>query len=189
MLVWKGAKEMAEYLYVDNSNVFIEAQHLSAVSKGLAKSLTDAHTNNICDQTYRLDFGKLYNFVLGSNTTVPSRAVLYGSKPPQNDSVWYMAEKAGFEVVTKERNVANKEKMIDTGIVTEMLFDVMSRVDKKNDVISLIAGDADYVPPVERLTAEGYTVNVVFWSHAARQLKLACTHFINLNSHLKKLSL
>jgi hypothetical protein len=34
-----------------------------------------------------------------------------------------MAKRAGFEVITQDRNIANKEKKIDTGIVAAMTRD------------------------------------------------------------------
>ncbi|MGQ4810437.1 hypothetical protein NKDENANG_03903 [Candidatus Entotheonellaceae bacterium PAL068K] len=51
---------MAEFLYVDNSNVFIEGQRVSAVDKGQAKNMKHAIDEKILDRNYRLDFGKLH---------------------------------------------------------------------------------------------------------------------------------
>jgi len=180
---------MADFVYVDNSNVFIEGQRISAVSKGLAKNIYDAMDAGIIDQSYRLDFGKLYKFVLGNNPPEHCRAVMYGSRPPQSDSVWQMARNAGFEVVVEDRNAANKEKKIDTGIVTTMLVDAYTKINKQNDVMTLVAGDGDYVPPVKHLTEQGYRVNVVYWGHASRELQSVCSRFINLDKQLTSISL
>lgn len=59
---------------------------------------------------------------MGEQSSV-SRAVLYGSRPPANDSVWRAAEAQGFEVVVYDRNAANREKKIDTKIVTDLIGD------------------------------------------------------------------
>ena len=61
--------------------------------------------------------------------------------------------RAGFETVLEDRNVANKEKRIDTGIVTMMMRDAYKRIDPPSDVITLVAGDGDYVPTFEALRA------------------------------------
>src|SRR5438552_17798268 len=86
---------MANFLYVDNSNVWIEGLHVAAVENGHAPSIWDAIENKICDYSWKLDFGKLYEFAGGERGQV-GRAVLYGSRPPQNDSLWKIAAKKGF---------------------------------------------------------------------------------------------
>lgn len=175
---------MAEFVYVDNSNVFIEGQRVSAVSKGMAMNIYDAINNGVLDFSYRLDFGKLHEFAAGSDSSKIARAMLFGSRPPKNDTLWSLAKKAGFEVVVEDRNVKNKEKRIDTGIVAAMTRDAYTQADKDKDVITLVAGDGDYVPAVKQLKEDGYTVEVVFWSHAANDLKKACSKFISLDKYL-----
>jgi uncharacterized LabA/DUF88 family protein len=180
---------MAEFVYVDNSNVFIEGQRLSAVTKGIAMNIYDAMNNKILDPSYRLDFGKLHSFVAGDNPSEIRRAMLFGSRPPQNDSLWNIAESAGFELIIEDRNVQNKEKRIDTGIVAAMVKDAYTQVDKTKDTITLAAGDGDYVPPVYLLVQDGHTVEVVFWGHASGELQRACTKFVCLDPYLTHLSL
>lgn len=101
---------MAEWIYVDNSNVFIEGKRVSAVARELAPDIYDAMDNRILDNDYRLSFGKLYQFVAGGDKGDTARAMLFGSRPPANDAIWEIAKHAGFEVVVEDRNVANKEK-------------------------------------------------------------------------------
>jgi hypothetical protein len=101
---------MAYFVYVDNSNVFIEGKRVSAVSLGLASDIWEAMEYKILDNSYRLDFGKLHNFVAGSDPKQIKRATLFGSRPPAADSLWNTARKAGFEVTVVDRNVANREK-------------------------------------------------------------------------------
>jgi uncharacterized LabA/DUF88 family protein len=175
---------MAEFVYVDNSNVFIEGKRVSAVENGLAMNIYDAMNNRILDHAYRLDFGKLHNFVVGNDPTKIRRATLFGSRPPKNDSLWQIARNAGFETIIEDRNVSNKEKKIDTGIVSIMTRDAYKRVDKTADVLTLVAGDADFVPPVRMLIEDGYRVEVVFWEHAARELKETSSRFVSLNPYL-----
>lgn len=177
---------MQDWIYVDNSNVFIEAKYVSAVQKGMALDVFDAHRTYTLDQAYRLDFGKLYNFVAGNNKAQTARAVLFGSRPPENDAIWKIAEKAGFEVVTEDRNASNKEKKIDTGIVATMMRDAYRNA-SQGDTFTIVSGDADFVPAVNALIGDGFIVDVVFWGHVSRELREACSNFINLDGHLATL--
>jgi uncharacterized LabA/DUF88 family protein len=177
---------LADWIYVDNSNVFIEGKRVSAIKKGLALDVWEAIENRILDNEYRMSFGKLYQFVAGQDRNETARAMLFGSRPPANDAIWDMAKRAGFEVVTEDRNASNREKKIDTGIVAALTRDAYKNA-KKSDVFTLVSGDADYVPAIRQLIEDGFNVDVVFWDHAARELKEACSTFISLNKHLENL--
>lgn len=174
---------MANYLYVDNSNIWIEGMAVSAVEKGQAPDIWTAHDQKIFDQSWKIDFGHLYEFAGGKASEV-GRAVLYGSRPPANDSLWEMAKKKGFEVVVHDRNAQNKEKKIDTNITADMIADSYELMTKDKDEVTLVAGDKDYVPAVEKLTKRGIKVYVLFWDHAAKELKAVASSFVSLNSHL-----
>jgi hypothetical protein len=111
---------LASFVYVDNSNVWIEGMHVSAVQRGLAPDIWTAQDEKIADGDWRLDFGRLYE-IAGGETV--GRAVLYGSKPPPNDSLWRAAELQGFEVVVFERNMSNREKKVDTQLAAHVIAD------------------------------------------------------------------
>jgi hypothetical protein len=175
---------VAEFVYVDNSNVFIEGKRVSAIARGLARNLQEAFDKRIFDPDYSVDFGKLHTFVAGNDPAKIRRAALFGSRPPPNDSLWKIAERAGFETILEDRNVQNREKKIDTGIVTMMMRDAYNLVNPAEDVITLVAGDGDYVPSFLALRSDGYRVELVFWEHASRELKDACDRFTSLNPHL-----
>jgi uncharacterized LabA/DUF88 family protein len=100
-----------------------------------------------------------------------------------------MAERKGFEVVTHDRNVRNKEKKIDTNIATDMVYDSFDLMKTEQDEVTLVAGDSDYVPAVEKIKGRGIRFNVVFWDHAARELREVATHFVSLNPYLEHLNL
>ncbi len=179
---------MSEFVYVDNSNVWIEGKRVAAVKNGLALSIQDAIRQGILDNSYRMDFGKLHDFVAGNDPSKIKRAVLFGSRPPKNDTLWQMAEKHGFETIVEDRNSQNKEKRIDTGIVTMMMQDAYKLADKKKDTLTLVAGDGDYVPTIKALVDDGFKVDLVFWGHVSGDLKRACGKFVNLNSYLAHLA-
>jgi uncharacterized LabA/DUF88 family protein len=179
---------MKSLVYVDNSNVWIEGRHLAAVKNGLALDIMDAQENRICDPSWAFDFGKLLEFAGGEKKDI-KRAVLFGSRPPANDSLWAAAKHKGFEVVVYDRNIKNKEKKIDTDIVATMVDDSFTIVDKDTDEMVLVAGDKDYVPAIEKICKRGIRFTVCFWDHAAAELKACCGQFVNMDpflSHFKK---
>jgi uncharacterized LabA/DUF88 family protein len=178
---------MSDYIYVDNSNLYIEGRRVSAVAQGLASDIFDAMNNGILDQGYTISFGKLHEFLAGKDSTKIRRAALFGSRPPPNDSIWTFATRAGFELHLENRNAKNKEKKIDTGISTLLTKDAYKHGNPKEDLFVLVAGDSDYVPTINALKEDGYRVEVVFWNHAAKELKEAASKFISLDDHLDHL--
>lgn len=178
---------MANFLYVDNSNVWIEGMHVAAAQNGLAPNVWTAVQQKICDYSWKIDFGKLFQFAGGGRSDV-KKAGLFGSRPPKNDSLWTAAERNGFEVIVYDRNVAGYEKKIDTDIVATMIEDSYELLTVGQDEITLVSGDADYVPAIEKLIKRGIPVDVVFWGHAARELKDVATSFVCLDPHLNHLA-
>lgn len=177
---------MANLLYVDNSNVWIEGMHVAAFAKGLAPNIWAAVNGNLCDYGWKLDFGKLFAFAGGEKKNV-RKATLFGSRSAKNATLWNAARRKGFEIVTHDRNVANHEKKVDTDIVATMIEDSYEIL-KPGDEITLVSGDSDYVPAIEKLKKRGIPVHVIFWSHAARELKNSATSFTELNQWLVHLS-
>jgi uncharacterized LabA/DUF88 family protein len=179
---------MSNYLYVDNSNVWIEGMHVSAAAEGKAPDIWTALNHRICNYDWKIDFGKLYEFAGGCSSEV-GRAALYGSRPPANDSLWAIAKQKGFDVIVHDRNVAGKEKKVDANIVTDIVSDSYELMTLGEDEITLVAGDADYVPMIENLRVRGFEFHVVFWDHASKELKEAASKFISLNPYLEHLRL
>ncbi len=178
---------MSSFVYVDNSNIWIEGKHVAAVQRGQAPDLHTAQKDDICDQTWVYDFGKLLEFAGGQRAEI-KKAVLFGSRPPVTDSLWKAAEKNGFKVVTEDRSYyTNKEKKIDVGIATTIMEDSYEAMNDKDDDVILVAGDRDYVPLVEKLKRRGFKVFICFWDHAAKELKDCATGFYSLNPYLEYL--
>lgn len=178
---------MKSYTYVDNSNLYIEGCRVSAVSKGLAKNIFDAMNYGILDHGWQLDYGKLHDFLCGTNKSEIGAARLWGSPPP-GDSFWEMVKKKGFDHKIYKRGVSGQEKKVDVGIAHAMTKDAYTIIDKADSEICLVAGDKDFVPVVEDLVAEGFSVDVVFWEQAAQELKDVCSNFTCLNPYLDHLT-
>lgn len=180
---------MVLFVYVDNSNVWIEGRRLAAVVNGLAGSIEEATMEGILDQSWSYDFGRLYELACPAEAKV-GRSLLVGSRPPANDSLWERARIEGFEVQVFDRNASNREKRVDTALVTTMLDDSYQHMQAaRGDMVVLLAGDGDYVPTVESLQRRGIKVRVVFWSHAiSRDLRELADEFRPLDSHLDELA-
>lgn len=175
---------MGEYTYVDYSNLFVEAQRLSAKENNMASSIAQAMSAGILDTSYRLAFDALYRHLAGVRPKAAKRTAVFGSTDEQVDFIWCYAQRAGFETRIFPRNASNKEKQVDTALLTELLRDAYV-IAEKTDIFRIIGGDGDYVPAVERLVEDGFHVEVHFWSHASIDLKNACTAFRCLDSHLR----
>ena len=178
---------MGKCVYVDNSNVWIEGKYHSAVSKGMVADVYEAHDNRICDMPWAYDFGKLLNIVCDGDISDIKRAVLYGSRPTDNDSLWNAAKKVGFEVFTPPRNARNEEKRVDTCFDKEVLKDLYKGVIGPDDEIILVVGDSDHHPVAEAILEEGKQYTLAFWDNASELMKNDCKKFISLNPHIKDL--
>ncbi len=183
-----------DYIYIDNSNLYIEGRRVSAVVQGIAPNIVVAMRDGILDHAYTISFGKLHEFLCGTDGRQIKRAAMFGSRPPPNDGIWRFAEKAGFELHLEDRNYANKEKKIDTGIATLLTKDAYKSDGYKggkpgDDTFVLVAGDNDYVPTIKELRKDGLKVEVVFWNHAGRELREVASKFIGLDQYLEHLRL
>lgn len=184
----KGENEMSYYVFVDNSNVWIEGKFLSAVKKGMSGNTSDAHLKKISDANWKIDFGKLLECVVDGNLADVKEAVIVGSKPTQKDSLWNAMEKAGFKVETQQRNASNREKKIDTGIV-QKINRKLYKESEEGDIFVLVLGDSDYVPVIEDIKLEKRKVRVAFWDNAAGEIIDAADEYLNLNDSFEKITL
>ncbi len=168
---------MTTYVYLDNSNLYIEGCRIQAVKNQYEENIVEAMNNSTVDHDWQMDYGRLYEFFCDADSV----ARLWGSPPP-GDSFWEMVKRKGWQVQIFDRNQQNKEKKVDVAIAHAMTKDAYKSVDKEKDELILVAGDKDFVPVIEDLVKEGFKVQVAFWSHAAAELRNAAT-FINLDKH------
>ena len=145
---------------VDNSNVFIEGQKFSARRKGLQRAQTDKKAPQ--DPSWRIDFGLLLEYMADGRNIIA--AILVGSEPPANDSVWKAAEREGFDVLTYTRGFNGSEKEVDTEIVargTEIICDHPSK-----GIVVLASGDRDFLPLVRLAHRRKWAVEMCAFSNA-----------------------
>jgi len=85
-------------------------------------------------------------------------AILVGSRPPRNDSVWEAARLNGFDVTVHNRSSDNKEKAVDTELVargTELIV-----LASEPMTLVLASGDRDFIPIVGVAHRKGWLVEM-----------------------------
>ncbi|KAI6779358.1 uncharacterized protein J7T54_000456 [Emericellopsis cladophorae] len=157
--------------FVDDSNIWIEAQKFAASGNEYMPKLEDSDI----DLRLRIDIGRLVSTLCKSRTQ--GLSFLYGSRPPPNDSVWN-AFKNRFKFKTKiyNRNSQNKEKEVDNSLATDLVYEatelgVAARYDtevhqrKERTVFIVITGDRDILPPVRKVLDSDIRVELWGWKN------------------------
>jgi uncharacterized LabA/DUF88 family protein len=146
-------------ILLDNSNIFIEGQKLSAKRKGVNRvSPTD---KDPCDPSWRINFGSLLLHLADGRKIID--AVLVGSRPPQNDGVWEAARVKGFQVIVYERS-GREEKAVDTELVARGTEIICSGGDPK--ILVIASGDRDFIPLVNVAHRKKWDVEMCAFSSA-----------------------
>ena len=144
-------EEEMVFVYMDNSNTWIEAKKLLG-SKGQE------------DHRVRIDVGELLKVVAKGRHV--AEANLYGSEPPPLDTVWEKMREKGWKVIPHKRSqITDKEKQVDTQLVTDATR-MVCKTKPGNNTIIFISGDADMKPAIEAIMEEGWKVEVFMWNHA-----------------------
>jgi uncharacterized LabA/DUF88 family protein len=114
------------------------------------------------DSSWRIDFGLLAAFTAERRAIVA--AILVGSEPPANDTVWSTAKRDSFDVLTYTRGFDGKEKEVDTEIVargTEIIC-----LHPRKGVVVLASGDRDFLPLVRVARRQSWSVEICAFSSA-----------------------
>jgi hypothetical protein len=148
---------------IDNSNVYIEGRKCSARSQGMVKQPGDEREPS--DPLWRIDFGGFLTFLADGRTI--QEAILVGSRPPQNDSVWHAAEAQGFSVTVHDRGFDGKEKAVDTELAVQATIAITSAIEPMALVIA--SGDRDFIPLVTLAHSRGWDVEMAAFASAYPQ--------------------
>ena len=158
-------KATGVWMFVDNSNIWIECKRAEAKLKFKKNPLFDE------DPRLRLDMGKLAEQVRGGRPIIDAQ--LYGSEPPEIDTIWQLATKRGWEVNRFKRNlISGKEKQLDTSIVADITELVCHsevrklKFEKFKNVIVLVAGDSDFIPAIRKVIAQNGWWRIEVWGLA-----------------------
>ena len=151
-------------MFVDDSNLWI------AGMKVQGKKLKDTDI----DTRYRIDLGKFLNLVTEERHI--SKAFLYGSVPPPNDTVWKAAREKNFEVKTFQRSGSGREKELDVAMgsdITETLFTLPYT---EGVIFVTVTGDRDLKSPIEKVLKQRIQVELWSWEDAmAREFRHLAT--------------
>jgi hypothetical protein len=170
-------------IFVDDSNVWIEAQKFAASGNSHMPKLQDSDR----DPRLRIDIGRLVERLRRNRTQGPS--YLYGSRPPPNDSVWNAFEKNKFETNIYDRAYGGKEKEVDnsmsvdiaakaTELQTEAEFmarhfsDPRATEKKDKTTFVVITGDRDMMPAVKCVLERNICVELWGWKSGISQAYL-----------------
>jgi uncharacterized LabA/DUF88 family protein len=160
ILINEGTNMEGSLILVDNSNVFIEGRKFSARRKGVQRQSLDEKDPQ--DPSWRLDFGKLLEFLAEGRPIVA--AILVGSTPPSNDSVWTAAKLNGFRVITHDRGYSGQEKSVDTEIVAQGAEIICDH--EPSGVVVLASGDRNFLPLVRLAQRRKWAVEMCSFSNA-----------------------
>jgi hypothetical protein len=166
--------------FVDDSNIWIEAQKFAASGNSHMPKLTDSDS----DPRLRIDIGKLVGVLRKDRSQGPS--FLYGSRPPPNDSVWKEFKKFKFKTKIYDR-AHGKEKEVDNSMATDLSseatelsvgakYDSGIRQQKANTTFVAITGDRDLLPPIKKVLE--YNIRVELWAWKSG----ISTEYLKLNS-------
>ncbi|KAK1762489.1 hypothetical protein QBC33DRAFT_281548 [Phialemonium atrogriseum] len=167
--------------FVDDSNIWIEAQKFAASGNSHMPKLTDSDR----DPRLRIDVGKLVDTLRNDRIQGPS--FLYGSRPPPNDSVWKAFEKYKFKTKIYDR-AHGKEKEVDNSMATDLSsqatelsiraeYELGAKQRKANTTFVAITGDRDMLPPIKKVLESNIRVELWAWESgmSTEYLKL-CHH-------------
>jgi uncharacterized LabA/DUF88 family protein len=172
------------FIFVDNSNIFIEGQ----------KEYGNSHFNRELGLRYRLDFGKLFEYIArsrgdiffdtDSGKTFPK---LYGSEPPKMDSLWKFLKNFGVDVQVFQRNAFNKEKEVDSALIWDAAELILTEAKKEGDIIAIAGGDKDFLKINTKGQEKGYEVEYYCWYHSACHEIKHLENFHNLTAVIDKI--
>lgn len=119
-------------------------------------------TNEAGDRAYRLDFGRLLMEV-SKDTNGATRGIAsayIAGVIPDDDSFWQVAEDRGFTVRRGYLGTGNRSKQDDAYLIADMVETIYSQ--QGPSTIVLVAGDADYVPPLIKSLDRGWRNEIAF---------------------------
>ena len=127
---------------------------------------------------FRIDFGRLLLQACtrpGSITRSVGSAYIAGVIP-DDDTFWQIANNQGFKVRRGYLGSNNRSKQDDAYLITDMVSTLFEQ--KGPSTIVLVAGDADYVPPLIKSLERGWRNEVVFIDHGISRSLETVTHQI-----------
>lgn len=140
-------KELANnavHIFVDDQNLFYGIRNVSQ------------------DAAYRIDFGRLL-LEIAKDSTGNTRGVgsaYIAGVIPDDDSFWTIAKNQGFTVRRGYLGTGNRSKQDDAYLISDLVETVCTQPGPST--VILVAGDADYMPPLIKSADRGWRNEVAF---------------------------
>jgi hypothetical protein len=133
-------------------------------------------TNDKYGKGYRMDFGRLaLTAARGPDGHArPIRKAYIAGVIPDDDYFWEVAKSQGFDVKRGYLGSNNRSKQDDAYLITEIVSTVYEKPGPCTTV--LVAGDADYMPPLGKVLAKGWRSEVAFIGHSVSIALEPVTH-------------
>ncbi|CAG8789629.1 11152_t:CDS:2, partial [Gigaspora rosea] len=170
------------YIFVDNSNVFIEGKYAIAELENLGTSDNKSHSP--CFNQFCIDHGKLLATIQG-NRKLGDGPVIVGPRPLPNDSLWRSALEQRYNVTVYDRNIENYKKKADVELahtINKVIFT------KSPGILALVSGDSEYDPIVTSALKCNWIVESWFWNMGMSGVLKDKTIFTPLDYHYKSFS-
>jgi len=155
--------------------------HAALVNEGVHVFVDDQNlfwgiTNDIYGKSYRVDFGRLL-LEAARGPKGHARPVLtafIAGVVPDDDYFWEVAKNQGFEVKRGYLGTNNRSKQDDAYLISEIVSTLYEKPGPSTMVI--VAGDADYKPPLEKVIAKGWRTEIAFTGHGVSAALDSVTH-------------
>ncbi|HEY3968985.1 MAG TPA: NYN domain-containing protein [Planctomycetaceae bacterium] len=145
----KPLKNDLVHVFVDDQNLFY-----GIVNDGAGRG-------------FRIDFGRLLTEVSrdSAGKTRPVKSAYIAGVIPDDDSFWSIAENQGFTVRRGFLGSNNRSKQDDAYLIADLVETVCEQ-DGPSTVV-LVAGDADYYPPLLKSIDRGWRNEIAFLTRGA----------------------
>lgn len=150
------------HVFVDDQNLFFGA------------------VNKYGDGGFRIDFGTLLMLAARTRAGTPrgvSTAFMAGVVP-DSDSFWQVAKNQGFDVARGYIGAGGRSKQDDALLITQIMKVLFTK--RGPSTIVLVAGDADYGPPLHEAIKMGWRVEVVFHDQGVSAALAPVAHDIRI---------
>jgi uncharacterized LabA/DUF88 family protein len=113
---------------------------------------------------FRIDFGQLLITVARTSASKPRgvKTAYIAGVVPDDDAFWQIAKNQGFKVRRGFLGAGNRSKQDDAYLITDLTATLYE--EPGPSTIVLVAGDADYYPPLKKAVEKGWRTEVVFTS-------------------------
>jgi uncharacterized LabA/DUF88 family protein len=118
--------------------------------------------NDRYNPSFRIDFGQLLIEVSKNSQGIPRpvKSAYIAGVIPDDDSFWKIAEAQGFVVRRGYLGTNNRSKQDDSYLITDLTATLFEQ--EGPSTIVLVAGDADYVPPLLKAIEKNWRNEVAF---------------------------